>query len=217
VSPKRLPATNVEGSTIRRRQRSTYDQEATHSPRPNETKGEEKSNRESIRLETPATPTKHSVALGSNREKTALLNRRNRPVLSGEGRLSPPATAASWPSRPTPWRKKRKQHPPFLFRLKMHAILYLLQVARGFNRTMFRLKQYKQRIEEKINRKEGSYRTGVKTSASRRQPSGSAASVPRLQWPRSARRRPFPAATTRWLEPSSGSGRQSRVGQRNRA
>jgi hypothetical protein len=166
VSPKHLPATNVEGSTIRRRQTSTYDPEATPSAPPNQPKGEEKSNREAIRLETPATPTKqrlaphsnrekaacfygpsragcfsppavrprlcrrerqaeiqihpspthqksnrkpkllethvtptkHSLAPRSNRKKTAYSNHRIGLVLVGEGRLSPPATAALWPS-----------------------------------------------------------------------------------------------------------------------
>jgi hypothetical protein len=166
VSPKHLPATNVEGSTIRRRLTSTYDPEATPSAPPNQPKGEEKSNREAIRLESPVTPTKHSIAPSSNREKeawffgpsrggcfsppavrprhcrrerqaeiqthpspthqnsnrkpkslethltptkhsltprsnrkkTAYSNHRIGLVLVGEGRLSPPATAALWPS-----------------------------------------------------------------------------------------------------------------------
>jgi hypothetical protein len=140
VSPKHLPATKVEGSTIRRRQTSTFDPEATHAPPPNQSKGEQKSNRESIRLETPATSTKHSIPCHSNREETALLKHRIRPALAEKGRLSPPATTAFWPSprirdrRKTSRKgeKRRKQHPPFLLRLKMHPILYFLQFARRF-------------------------------------------------------------------------------------
>ena len=98
MSSKHLPATNVEGSKIRRRQRSTYDPEATHAPPSNQPKGEEKSNRESVRLEIPANPTKQSPAPRSNREVAALLHRRIRPVFVSEGRLRPPATAAFWPS-----------------------------------------------------------------------------------------------------------------------
>ncbi len=98
MSPKHLPATKVEGSTIRRRQRSTDDPQATHAPPRNQSKGEQKSNRESIRLETPATPTKQSPAPRSNREVAALLHRRIRPVFVSEGRLRPPATATFRPS-----------------------------------------------------------------------------------------------------------------------
>ena len=98
VIPKHLPATSVEGSTNRRRQTSTYDPEATHPPTPNQPKGEQKANRKPKLLETHLTPTKHSVAPRSNRKLLAHLHDRIRPVFVGEGRPSPPATAAVWPS-----------------------------------------------------------------------------------------------------------------------
>jgi hypothetical protein len=261
VSPKHLPATNVEGRTTRRRQRSTYDPEATSPARPNETKGEEKANREAIRLETPATPTKQRTALSSNREKEAWFsapvgegvylppglglgvgcdlggmrgasdiknsNREGRRLEAGvkltkqrtqvssnrekeawfsdpsrggsfvsdppavrprrcrreprakihihpsrshqksnrkpnllETHLTPTKYAIASPSnrketayshhrnwklarRKTPRKgeQTRKQHPPFMFRLRTHPILYFLQFASDFNRTMFRLSE----------------------------------------------------------------------------
>ncbi len=226
MSPKHLPVTNVEGSTIRRRQTSTCDPQATHPPPPNPTKGEQKSNREAKRLETPATQTKHSIAPSPNREKEAWFsasvgegvylppglglgvgcdlgglrgasdvqdsNREGRRLETGVnltkqsiqlssnrekeawffgpsrgGCFSPPAVRprrgrrephAEIQIHPTQTpeesnrkpkllqthvtaEKKRKAHPPFMFRLEMPPILYFLQFARDSNLTMLRLEK----------------------------------------------------------------------------
>ena len=48
--------------------------------------------------------------------------------------------SASAAGKPPKIRKNAATHPPFMFRLNLTPILYFEQLARIFNRTMFRLK-----------------------------------------------------------------------------
>jgi hypothetical protein len=100
-------------------------------------KGEQKANRESLRLEIVVTQTKQRLALSSNREIDALFPNPIRP---------PSATrqnAFASPRKPETNSNNTKTLPSFMFRLKSTPILCFLQLAGDFNRTMFRLRRTK--------------------------------------------------------------------------
>ena len=63
--------------------------------------------------------------------------------------------SASAPGKPPKMRKNAAAHPPFMFRLNPTPILYFEQLARTFNRTMFRLKT---NADEQKSKRETSHR-----------------------------------------------------------
>jgi hypothetical protein len=95
------------------------------------------SNRKSMRLESPATPTHFQ----SNREKST--GSTGTPACVGS-RRSHPANhnrAAQTSTKPKP--KTPTTLPRFSFRLKRPSVLYFQELTSDFNRTMFRLSESK--------------------------------------------------------------------------
>jgi hypothetical protein len=100
-------------------------------------KGEQKANRESLRLETLVTLTKQRPTLRSNREIDALFPK---PIdLPSSTRQK----MISSPRKPPANSKNTTTLPSVMFRLKSTPILCFLQLAGDFNRTMFRLERRK--------------------------------------------------------------------------
>ena len=73
--------------------------------------------------------------------------------------------SASAPGKPPKMRKNAAAHPPFMFRLNPTPILYFEQLARTFNRTMFRLKII---ADEQKSKREISHRPRRTSSRCRR-------------------------------------------------
>jgi hypothetical protein len=104
------------------------------------------SNRESLRLETPATQTKQRTQPRSNREVEALFRAGSGLMIqSGETMVYPPSSshqntiysARKLPTGP----KNTTTYPSFLFRLKTTPTVYFVGVTVSFNLTMLRLRR----------------------------------------------------------------------------
>jgi len=93
------------------------------------------SNRESPRLETPATQTKQKTQHRSNREAEALFHAPIYPPFLGDQNAI--YCARKLPTGP----KNTTASPSFLLRLKTTPTVYFLRVTESFNRTMLRLRR----------------------------------------------------------------------------
>ena len=98
-------------------------------------KGEQKANRERLRLETAVTPTKQTPTLRSNREREALFPA---PIcLPSSSRPNAISIPRKLPTSP----KITTAFPSILLRLKPTPTVYFLRVTGNFNLTMLRLKR----------------------------------------------------------------------------